>query len=106
MVAKAEAQHKLNSENLAGTRKRRIVTTEAYKRVLQDCGHAKKFQAREEASKEYETNKLLSYLFTLHKVTNERITSWQTDERRLELVVELEQQRRNKRTRPPKRSTP
>eukprot|EP01083_Nonionella_stella_P053026 140485_1 len=73
MVAKAEAQYKLNSENLAGTRKKkRIVATEAYKRILQDCGHAKRFQAREEASKEYETNELLSYLFTLHKVTNER----------------------------------
>ncbi len=71
-VVKAEILVGRNKEKLKLTREKRITTTDAYKRILRDCDHAKKFQAREDASKEYETDDLASYLFTLHKVTNER----------------------------------
>jgi len=69
---KAEILVGRNKEKLKLTRDKRITTTDAYKKILRDCDHAKKFQAREDASKEYETDDLASYLFTLHKVTNER----------------------------------
>ena len=73
VVNTAEQEHKINTQKSALARTNRIRTTEEYKKMLGELGHAKKFQSREMDTREYnEDDSLTRFLSAFHKVASER----------------------------------